>query len=451
MVSKRMIDIVTVVFKDELPILKVQAKSIDLYCKDLDIQTIFVIVNDDDDVADQIDTAWWGSLQSQVRIISRSYFSCQFVENGWVSQQALKLLASSLSDQTWSIVLDAKTLFITPIPNLGDRPAVGQLDIYSVFEPSRQIVNQLFNIELTKQLGPGGVPFIINNHEVRLMIDWIENHTQQDFATWFQAQGMLTEFILYSGWIYYNHGSLDHVYDVSKLQIIPCNLCHSEIHMFEQKFAKMRQANTVSIHRNAWAQLTQTQQAQYTRLLRDRGIQSMKAMVMVAHPDDCVIFAYSFMHQYPELEWTVCYLTYTEQDARGREFADFWQQRGVATKFLGYVDDYRDIEAKQISFDTAAAAEDIRQAIQDQVLILTHDHCGDYGHLHHVFVNQTVCSNHNQVVCFAGLGQGNVKYALDPGLYSLDELPLHRDVISTFHMHTHTNEYTVTERTRKIL
>jgi len=177
----------------------------------------------------------------------------------------------------------------------------------------------------------------------------------------------------------------------------------------------------------------------------------MKAMAMVAHPDDCVIFAYSFMHHYRQFDWTVCYLTYTEQDARGREFAEFWQQRGIATKFLGYVDDYRDIEAKQISFDTTAAAEDIRQAILNQDMILTHNHSGDYGHLHHVFVNQTVCSNHNQVVCFAGLGQGNVKYALDSGLYSLDELPLHRAVISTFHMHTHTNEYTVTERTRKIL
>ena len=177
----------------------------------------------------------------------------------------------------------------------------------------------------------------------------------------------------------------------------------------------------------------------------------MKAMAMVAHPDDCVIFAYSFMHHYRQFDWTVCYLTYTEQDARGREFAEFWRQRGVATKFLGYVDDYRDIEAKKISFDTQAAEESIKQAILGQDIVLTHDCRGDYGHLHHVFVNQTVCWNHNQVVCFAGLGQGNVKYAVDPGLYSLDELPLHRDVIAGFHMHTHTNEYTVNERTKKIL
>ena len=446
-----MLDTVTVVFRDELDTLQTQARSLDLYCPDMGLQTIFVIVNDDDHVADQIDTAWWGSLQSRVRIIPRSYFACQFVPNGWVSQQVLKLLASALSSSTWSMVLDAKTFFINHMSAIGDRPAVGQLDIYPVFEPSRQIVNRLFGIELNKQLGPGGVPFIINSQEARNMIAWIENHTQQDFATWFQAQGMLTEFILYSGWICYSHGSLDQVYDISQTQINPCNLCHSEIHMFDQKFAKMRRADTVSIHRNAWTQLTQSQQAQYTHLLRDRGIQSLKAVVMVAHPDDCVIFAYSFMHQYSELDWTVCYLTYTESDERGREFAEFWQQRGVATKFLGYVDDYRDIEAKEISFDTEAAAKDIKEAILNQDIVLTHDHNGDYGHLHHVFVNQTVCFNHTQVVCFAGLGQGNVKYTLDPGLYSLDELPLHRDVIAGFHQHTHANEYTINERTKKIL
>ena len=144
-----MLDTVTVVFRDELDTLQTQARSLDLYCLDMNLQTIFVIVNDDDHVADQIDTAWWGSLQSQVRIIPRSSFACQFVPNGWVSQQVLKLLASALSSNTWSMVLDAKTFFINHMSAIDNRPAVGQLDIYTVFEPSRQIVNRLFGIKLT--------------------------------------------------------------------------------------------------------------------------------------------------------------------------------------------------------------------------------------------------------------------------------------------------------------
>jgi LmbE family N-acetylglucosaminyl deacetylase len=166
----------------------------------------------------------------------------------------------------------------------------------------------------------------------------------------------------------------------------------------------------------------------------------MKAMAVVAHPDDCVIFAYSYIHNNPQYEWTICYLTYTESDPRGQEFANFWARRNIATKFLGYVDNWHDIENKKISFDTDSARADIHRAIADQDLVLTHDHAGDYGHLHHVFVNQCTQS-HPQVITFAGPGKGTVKYSIEPGVYALEELPLHREIIANFHLAKHTNEY----------
>lgn len=174
-------------------------------------------------------------------------------------------------------------------------------------------------------------------------------------------------------------------------------------------------------------------------------------MAMVAHPDDCVIFAYSFMHHYRHLDWTVCYLTYTEQTARGKEFSNFWSRRNVKTKFLGYVDNWHDIENKKISFDEESASTNIQLAMADQDVILTHDHNGDYGHLHHKFVCNAVCNHHSYVVTFAGVNQGNVKYSIDPGFYSLDEFPLHKDIVSGFHQHMHANEYCVSERVKKIL
>lgn len=177
----------------------------------------------------------------------------------------------------------------------------------------------------------------------------------------------------------------------------------------------------------------------------------MKAVALVAHPDDCVIFAYSFMHHYPQVNWSVCYLTYNEQDARGQEFAKFWKARGVATKFLGYVDDYHDLETGVCSFDVKLATESIKQAIKDQDLVLTHSHTGDYGHLHHKFIYDVVADNHTYIVTFAGINQGNVKYTIEPGVYSLNEFPLHRDIVSSFHHHTHANEYAVSERVKKIL
>jgi hypothetical protein len=265
-----MIDLITIVFKDELATLKTQAKSIAVYGQNID--TIFVVVNDDSGIGSEIDRTWWGIYQDRVQVMSRDAFGNAWSDNGWLSQQALKLMTATVSSNEWSMILDTKTFFVRPMLEFDRFPAVGQIDIHQVFEPSRQIVNALFGIILTKQLGPGGVPFIINTTEARRMVTWIEERTKQDFVKWFQAQGMLTEFVLYSGWIQYQYGGFEPLYDISKSNILPCNLCHSEVASFDRKFTLMQSANTVSIHRRAWTQLTAQQQKQYTDLLHSRGI-----------------------------------------------------------------------------------------------------------------------------------------------------------------------------------
>lgn len=265
-----MIDTITVVFQDELETLKTQAQSLAVYGENL--HTIFVVINEDTGLGSKIDRSWWGRFQERVQVVSRQAFGSTWSDNGWVSQQALKLLTSTISSNEWSIILDAKTFFVNPMPVLESRPAVGKLEIYSVFEPSRQIVNNLFGINLVNQLGPGGVPFIINNVLTQEMVNWIESYTQQPFAEWFQNQGMLTEFLLYSGWIQYKFGSLDSIYNTATSVINPCNLCHSEVSAFDRKFSQMPNATTVSVHRRAWSQLTPQQQTQYQDFLNSRGI-----------------------------------------------------------------------------------------------------------------------------------------------------------------------------------
>jgi LmbE family N-acetylglucosaminyl deacetylase len=168
----------------------------------------------------------------------------------------------------------------------------------------------------------------------------------------------------------------------------------------------------------------------------------MKAMAMVAHPDDCVIFAYSYIHNHPEYTWTVCYLTYTESDNRGVEFSKFWSQRGVAVEFLGFNDQW-DMERNcPGAIDTDLARIAVQQAIRDTDLVLTHNSAGEYGHPHHIAVHDATVGHPNRVV-FADPGQGTVKYQIEPGTYSPDELPLHKDIIMGFHKENHTNEYTI--------
>lgn len=167
----------------------------------------------------------------------------------------------------------------------------------------------------------------------------------------------------------------------------------------------------------------------------------MKAMTVVAHPDDCVIFAYSYMHAHPQYTWTVCYLTYTLDHPRGKEVWNFWNKRNIAVKFLGFKDLWNQAQNCPGHIDAELAAKAVQFAIFDQDLILTHGADGEYGHPHHVLLHQCV-KNHPNKIYFAGPGQGNCKYSIEPGVYNLDELPLHRNVIAEFHKIEHTNEYT---------
>jgi hypothetical protein len=280
-----MLDIITVVFQDELDILQVQAQSMDLYCHDMGLQTIFVIVNDEDHVADQIDTAWWGSLQSQVRIIPRSYFACQFVPNGWVSQQVLKLLASALSANTWSMVLDAKTLVSDHVTAdifvaKSDQLTLGIDPVPEVFALAAKIAGNLFGITVLHVAQPAGVPFIFRNHDVRQMIKEIEHLTHDNFAEWFQQQGMLTEFVLYTAFIQYKYQDLKQVY-LGRNQTKLCNnICHSELNRFDIKLqqAQDRRPLTIGVHRNAWRQLTGQQKQSYRDYLESIGLTTARSL-----------------------------------------------------------------------------------------------------------------------------------------------------------------------------
>lgn len=272
-----MIDICTVVFRQELPVLRLQAQSISLYCRNLGIRNIYVVVNDDETLVNDIDPAWWGELASLVLVVPRTAFSTPWVENGWISQQLWKLLVPAMSYNTCTMVLDAKTIFVKPISpadifdNSG-RIATGTMPLYEVFEPAKQIVNQTYNIDLQNQIGPGGVPFVFNNNTVRSMIADTANLVQNNFPEWFQSQGRLTEFVLYSGYVQYRYHSLNKLYTEHNTALRPVNLCHSEIESADRKLNEMTSATTVSIHRNAWTQLTQQQRQQYRNLLIDRGI-----------------------------------------------------------------------------------------------------------------------------------------------------------------------------------
>ena len=158
----------------------------------------------------------------------------------------------------------------------------------------------------------------------------------------------------------------------------------------------------------------------------------MHAYCVVAHPDDCVIFARPYIDNHPEYSWSIVYLTYQHLDDRAQEMTRYWIKRGVGVQFLGFIDDYKDQQTQQFNFWDPLAAEGVlQQAVEGAALILTHNADGDYGHIHHKLVHGALCQMDVPKVYFASTFNYNTRY-IAKGDLPLDEFPLHRDVIVQF-------------------
>lgn len=277
-----MIDIATVVMREELPMLRLQAESIARHAHSIGTRNIYVIVNDDDAVVTEIDAAWWGHMQGQVLVIPRTAFSAPWVEDGWVSQQVWKILTAAMSYNLFTMVLDAKTILTKTIDPAwlftpeGKLRSGADFPIYDVFRPSCEITAQVFEIDMTHQAGPGGVPFFFHNDTVRLMIADVTVRTMTSFPKWFQDQGRLTEFILYSGYVQKRYGSLESIYAARAPEMDPINLCHSDARTFDEFItdAERRDGVSIGIHRRRWSVMPESERQQYRLFLIDRGITS---------------------------------------------------------------------------------------------------------------------------------------------------------------------------------
>ena len=174
----------------------------------------------------------------------------------------------------------------------------------------------------------------------------------------------------------------------------------------------------------------------------------MKAVALLAHPDDCIIFARPFIENYKTFSWTLVYLTYTDTDPRAKEISKYWQALGIPCVFLGMIDDYRDIENNHISFDTALAEQLIVAQCESVDLILTHNANGEYGHIHHKFVNAVADSIDKPKVYFGETDNYNKEYIIVDNI-DLEQFPLHKAVIAQFENINH-GRYLVTDSAKEL-
>jgi LmbE family N-acetylglucosaminyl deacetylase len=152
----------------------------------------------------------------------------------------------------------------------------------------------------------------------------------------------------------------------------------------------------------------------------------MKALVLVAHPDDCVIFASAYMDAHPEYEWDIVYLTHHWWEKRAREMTRYWRRRGIKTKFLGFKDHGRDLGSLTLkTWAEDSAIKTLRKIAIKYDFILTHGEEGEYGHPHHCVIHKAV-KDFNVSKVYFSLDESDLAY---PTNIALKELPRHAESI----------------------
>jgi len=156
--------------------------------------------------------------------------------------------------------------------------------------------------------------------------------------------------------------------------------------------------------------------------------------MVVAHPDDCVIFGWPIIKKYNDLNWKILYLTYDEKQARGQEIKEFWQTYQIPVEFCGIIDNIKDLECGEIiSFNKDEVSQHLLKKIPSCDLLVTHGHDGEYGHPHHIFVHNVLKKINIPKIFFSNRREANVYINGETlGSQDLTRLPLHKDVIEMF-------------------
>lgn len=217
--SKPRVDLVTVVFNDELPLLAIQARSIKAFFPRGMLGSIIFVINEFDpqicrNYIERRIIPELGSLGGRVVIAhlgdfpSAKELSGETVE-GWLSQQACKLEASRRAGSDYFLVLDAKHHFVRqmrPDDLFADGRARKPFR-KAIDEQKPWLVDSLcyFGADpaLADQPSPASVPpFVLHTATVRQMIDEIERREGADLLAFFSCKtDSATEFTLYYAYL----------------------------------------------------------------------------------------------------------------------------------------------------------------------------------------------------------------------------------------------------------
>ncbi len=203
-------DIITVVPKMELAMLRLQARSLARFLDRAFDGEIILVVNDLD-LSETIDRIRrkilpeYGHWQSRVRIVPFYHLGYGLdPANGWIFQQALKLAVSACISRPFYVVLDTKNHAIRHltadcfVSNGRGFQARGQSSP-SLSEHSEVCARYFGVATATSSLMScvPATPFVMHTQSVRELIDHVKVKEERSFFAFFCRTRSISEFLLY--------------------------------------------------------------------------------------------------------------------------------------------------------------------------------------------------------------------------------------------------------------
>jgi Family of unknown function (DUF6492) len=273
------VSFVTVVFEEEINLLKLQARSISKFLELSFVERIILVVNGRNQLAvfESIKSKVVPEYRNAAQLVGLS------TESGWHSQQALKLAISAFITTDYYIVLDSKNHFIKPANRLSffsqdGKALYSEQDLSGLmsehFRNSMELFGNDPGININSSL-PSTTPFVFFTKAVREMQKALRTKGMASFAEMVLPRGLpRTEFLAYYSYLLYRR-SVNNLYVVGDSYVASLWRMHVEdLGLFTDalRYAKTDQVFVFGLHRCARQALTFSQKLLIADLWRSVGL-----------------------------------------------------------------------------------------------------------------------------------------------------------------------------------
>ena len=284
------IDIVTVSFRGELHLLKLQARSFRVNLSPDDVGDILIIINDDDiegfveHFEREVAPEYGAHFASRLKLIAHSVIMDAALERpGWRTQQTLKLMAARYVRSPYYLLLDTKNHFIkktkvadffsiTGQPLTYESPVGGTLEKY--FHPSLAF----FDVDAAPHLAtamPAVTPYVIETQLALKLLSAVEMKSGVDFPTFFHRKNRLvTEFFLYFAFLAAEPERRARYETAEPRAVTLFGIWPETEDKFRWAMSQLLRPSICmfGLHRNRWGKLTESQRTQIASLWADAGL-----------------------------------------------------------------------------------------------------------------------------------------------------------------------------------